>query len=559
MNDRIAEQIDLAALLNVFVYLDNDTVGIEGGTLNEILRIMGMNMEARGEEAKPEYLQLKAAIAANPAFGEVVLIDRSRTNATEAWTDDLIQAATFRDTEGNYYVAYRGTGEGRWADNGDGMTAESTLMQRTAAEYFDGVAKKYFLNAHAKGAEIIVTGHSKGGNESQYVTVAADYEYLIDRCYSFDGQGFSNRAVSAFASRYGGEYYERQLDKMYSVCGENDYVHDLGNVIIAPSRTYYVPTSGSGMTDWHHICNMIGLTAAGAVTYAGLSWERAEDGGYLHGTQGSVGELARALSGEMMDMDEEDLHGTAVAMMWGIDYLCMAENKSEWEMLGDVDLKVSDFVDLAAHGAPAVADTLIGTPEGRKVLWQLAKAAIGEAYDRFGVFGVVGLAGLTVLLAGPVKDLFGLLGKLKSAAETGDMVFALLEDLKSLKGKAGEMIAAFQMAAAKNIGDRITAAREDSAGGKAAEGRPLIAADPAKLRAYAETAQRCRGCLAGLEDRIGWLYRRTGLAGLLGVMDAAALSSAVWRLGRCGTWLYNAADRLEHAEQRIRSAEWRKI
>ena len=552
MTDRIAQQIDLAALLNTFVYLDNDVVGIEGGTLREILQIMGMNMDARGDEAKPEYLQLKAALQACPELGDVVLVDRSSTNETAAWTDDLIQAVTFRDAEGNYYVAYRGTGEGRWADNGDGMTAESTQMQRAAASYFDSVAEKYLTDAHARGAEVIVTGHSKGGNESQYVTVAADYEYLIDRCYSFDGQGFSEKAVASFRARYGEEYYERQLDKMYAVCGENDFVHGLGHVIIPPSRTYYVPTTGSGMTAWHHICNMIGVTAAGAASYAGLGWERAQDGGYLHGTQGSVGELTKVLSAEMMAMDEEDLHGTAVALMWGIDYFCMAENREEWEMLGDVDLKASDFVDLIAHGAPAVAEVLTETPEGRKVLRQLAGAVFGKAYDTFGCFGVAGVAALFVLLAGPVKKLLGLMGKLKKAAQIGDRVFDLLEEAKRWAGKAREAVASIQRVAAEKLGRRLTAAREASPGAGQADDAPLLSADLERLREFAARTVRCKSRLGGIDERVGRLYRRTGLLGLLGLMNTAVLPGAEWRLGQCGTWLYAAADRLERAEGRIR-------
>ena len=60
---------------------------------------------------------------------------------------------------------------------------------------------------------IIVTGHSKGGNKAQYVTINSKYNDLIDKCFSFDGQGMSPEAIEAFINRHGKDAYLAQLIK----------------------------------------------------------------------------------------------------------------------------------------------------------------------------------------------------------------------------------------------------------------------------------------------------------------------------------------------------------
>ena len=555
MTDQTARQIDLAALLNSFVYLDDDVAGIEGGTLSEIVQLLERTYEARGEEPRVEFQQIRAALRADPEIGKVMLISRSSTNDTARWTDDLIQAATFRDAAGNYYVAYRGTGEGRWMDNGDGMTAESTLMQRAAADYFDRMAESCLAEAHASGAEVIVTGHSKGGNESQYVTLAASYEFLIDRCYSFDGQGFSDAAMERFRLRYSEEYFDRQRAKLYSVCGENDYVHDLGRQAVPPEHVYYVPSTGAGFTEWHHISNMIGVTAEGAVTYTGLCFEKAGDGGILRGRQGCVGDLARVLSREMMEMDEEDLHGTAIAMMWVIDYLCMADNRSEWENLGDIDLKRSDIVDLLAHGLPAISDVLLKTPEGRRLLATLTESLLEKAHERFGPAGMVGVGAAAALIAGPFCEVFQAVGDLTALMETGDRVIDLLEKVEKKAGKVAEMNDELQSALAGKVEAMITAGRSLTEGGRYASADGRILVDTAGLHAAGSDLVRLRGRISSAEDRIGRLCRSMGVSGTAALVCIGLLTQSSLLLKRCATWLTGTAERFERAERRIRLDE----
>lgn len=208
MNSTVQEKIELSAVLNLIPYLDTNFNYSGEVTLAKLVREQEKKFIDDNGELNPTFKILKTAIEKNPEFGKVVLVNQSSTNSTNNWKDDLIQGCTFRDPDGSYYVTYRGTGDGRWPDNADGMTALSTEMQEAAKDYFDAMAEKYFVEASAEGSLIFVTGHSKGGNEAQYVYMASEYEYLIDSCYSFDGQGFSGKARDHFMEKYDLSYLD---------------------------------------------------------------------------------------------------------------------------------------------------------------------------------------------------------------------------------------------------------------------------------------------------------------------------------------------------------------
>ena len=68
-----------------------------------------------------------------------------------------------------------------------------------------------------------MTGHSKGGNKAQYITINSKYRDLIKYCFSFDGQGFSPEAVKIFKYRF--DDYDESVKKIYGFNGENDFVN----------------------------------------------------------------------------------------------------------------------------------------------------------------------------------------------------------------------------------------------------------------------------------------------------------------------------------------------
>ncbi|MBO4998772.1 MAG: DUF2974 domain-containing protein [Lachnospira sp.] len=99
------------------------------------------------------------------------------------------RAACFSNDE-ETVILFRGThGAYTWNDNGEGGYQADTASQKEALDYVN------LLGANlTTSGKITVTGHSKGSNLAQYVTICAA-NLVVDRCVSFDGQGFSNESI----------------------------------------------------------------------------------------------------------------------------------------------------------------------------------------------------------------------------------------------------------------------------------------------------------------------------------------------------------------------------
>lgn len=114
------------------------------------------------------------------------------------------------DEPGRGYVTFRGTASGaEWADNVDGLNATDTPCQKQALDFVESLPCD----------SITVTGHSKGGNKSQYVTLLCD---RVDRCIAMDGQGFSKE----FFDKYWAEI-QKKGSCIKNYCLTDDYVNIL--------------------------------------------------------------------------------------------------------------------------------------------------------------------------------------------------------------------------------------------------------------------------------------------------------------------------------------------
>ena len=106
--------------------------------------------------------------------------------------DTGMRAACFVDDVNNpndVNVVFRGTsGDYEWHDNGEGGYLTDTAQQERAAQYVNSLPDKY-------GDAMTVTGHSKGGNKAQYVTIVTN---RIAKCVSYDGQGFSQEFLDKY-------------------------------------------------------------------------------------------------------------------------------------------------------------------------------------------------------------------------------------------------------------------------------------------------------------------------------------------------------------------------
>jgi len=155
----------------------------------------------------------------------------------ETYTDNTADGGGGRsvlfvnDSTGEAVVAFRGTASGEWKDNflGGGTTdaadGVSTAQQENALEWYDSIYEEYGLENYM----VTVTGHSKGGNKAKYITLLSENE--VDRCLSFDGQGFSDE----FYEMYADEILARQ-DLIENHNAEGDFVNILLNDV---GETYF--------------------------------------------------------------------------------------------------------------------------------------------------------------------------------------------------------------------------------------------------------------------------------------------------------------------------------
>ena len=149
-----------------------------------------------------------------------------------------IRGVCFVSPENEAVIAFRGTGPAyaAWDDNCQGGYLSDTDMQQEALEFAQNCATRY--------DDITVTGHSKGGNMAQYVTVLMGEE--VDRCVSFDGQGFSDE----FLEKYADEIAANK-SKIRSVNAYNDYV----NILLTPiaGETIYLKNDSKDALGGHYI------------------------------------------------------------------------------------------------------------------------------------------------------------------------------------------------------------------------------------------------------------------------------------------------------------------
>lgn len=149
----------------------------------------------------------------------------------------------FQDQEGNSTIVFRGTCDDiQWNDNAEVIVVSDTMCQQEALDYVEGMHAKYGFD------DITVSGHSKGGNNSQYVTILSPY---VERCLSLDGNGFSND----FIEKYRDEI-SKNKDKITSISDENDAVCQLG--ISIAGEVKYVKTNIGLPPDTHQPYVVIG-------------------------------------------------------------------------------------------------------------------------------------------------------------------------------------------------------------------------------------------------------------------------------------------------------------
>ena len=177
MSDSMRETVTDAALSELFSELISDNMGnyeINGNnTVNNVLKEQGhvtvkQLLDSANFSGDDPKLQILADAATfNEQDQEERRIKKEQFANLQIRDVDSRNGAvvTFDSATNTYTIAFCGTRRtyGEWEDNGIAMYSESSPMQEQAAQYYD-----YWASKIPKDANIVVTGHSKGGNKAQY-------------------------------------------------------------------------------------------------------------------------------------------------------------------------------------------------------------------------------------------------------------------------------------------------------------------------------------------------------------------------------------------------------
>lgn len=174
VENNIWSESKVSIVLNTFMYIDECNADNNEKTLGAIVARMEMNDGRQGfQNAALQILKDFLAKPENADIANLKLITYTE-NLGDQYTGAY--AAAFQSADGSeVYVVYRGTGEGRWYDNGDGLANVSSPYQDIALQYFNDTIASLNVDDSTK---IVVTGHSKGGNLAQYVTLTSEYNNL---------------------------------------------------------------------------------------------------------------------------------------------------------------------------------------------------------------------------------------------------------------------------------------------------------------------------------------------------------------------------------------------
>ena len=195
-------------LLNNLMYLDrrivespyvsreNAAIGLALGTYADGVPLASIPDDAVGGGLinGAAWRSMLRMIRADQELRQVILMD--------TYADDRgASAAVFFDPGANEaVVTFKGTGDYEWPDNFKSGGAITTQQQDKALAWFQGKAEgeQGLLLDLAGYRFVTVTGHSKGGNKAKYIAIMDD---SVDRCLSFNGQGFSDEFLETFGDQ----------------------------------------------------------------------------------------------------------------------------------------------------------------------------------------------------------------------------------------------------------------------------------------------------------------------------------------------------------------------
>lgn len=543
------------AIFNVYSYVANKGERpVNGDKFCQVVAKLREDCNNGGwsDEAANQLAVLEKAISNNPSLGEATI--GNQTN-----TANGLNACTFTKPNGSVSVVFRGTGSGEWIDNGEGLSGipeentyntysdgelvssttvindYATDQQVEALNWFNKIASE---NGWDESTNITISGHSKGGNKAQFVTINSD---LIDNCYSFDGQGFSPEALKALEEKYGIKFAERR-QRILCFAADNDYVNVLGERLAPEDHVFYFesPIGDNNAIGYHYMEAMLD-----------------ENGNFnAQCEQGELSEYVENVSDELMAMDASYRQYATL----GIMNLCQKYMGKGTPVNGDEVSTEETIAGLGISVGPVIVN-LLGTKDGYEALGDIIKIygddlvnGVGKFYDDIGKeYGYLAEAGAIILstavvtFAAPFVIKAGIV--VAGTAWAINAINTLGDNLKKVSVEIYSDVKTFYSSVVGNIESFIN--QNFNSGYRTASSEPAIKLDTAKLRAYACRLNVVNNRLVSLDRRMDELYLKVGLRDLFNLIQADLLTGSNWRVTNCAKYLDETANDFDAVERNV--------
>ena len=549
------EFINRSSILELATYMiaDEKPQFKSGKTLKLVLE------ELKGKSAYKQYIEIiNNAIIADPSIGEIQILNKSYDNNYSS----PLGAVCFQDGD-DVYVQYRGTPNGGWVQNSISFGSDineanaadgvSSQIQADGLEFFNDCVKDYA--GHGFSGNLIVGGHSQGGNVAEYVTVMSEHSSLIDTCVSLDGPNHSKELYDYILKHKGADYLAEISQKIIAINGSNDYVNMLGQVSFASEEnTFYLNTiEANDFKAWHDEGFMFDSETGRLYPMFDESGNKVE--------QGPVGQMMNEIIASVKNLPQEQQEDCAKALMALLE---MTLGSKKWEDVRKIgfnadnlgELLISEeFVGFMAHGFPALINEVINNPALLAQVLNEAipdniKSAIKDFIINTPAPVVIAALSMAAVIAGAAVILgTAVVGIYKIA----DFIITTVQSLKNAGDKIYQTIISI-CNTIKNGVTNIAKWFQDTfnAGIRFAADNPYIKVDTAKLRNYAARISNVNSRLRSLDRNLDGLYWQVGLLDIWDILMANLITSGSPTLNQVRSYLDNAADRFDTAENKAR-------
>ncbi len=197
--------------------------------------------------SEKEWTEIFDLVEKDPAIGNLTITTPKSDPVTGARMACFVEDI---NGEKQAYAVYAGTGGNEWRDDSVAATMTDSPQQQQALDWLNEIPEEY--------GDIVVSGHSKGGNKAMYVAVVSN---RVKDCYAFDGEGFSQE----FCLKYGNKI-KKKAGNIHLRSNYRDYVNAL-LITIAGDVKYVRNDVGVANAGEYHMPNALFRYKNGKIDY----------------------------------------------------------------------------------------------------------------------------------------------------------------------------------------------------------------------------------------------------------------------------------------------------